>query len=29
MAASLTWADHGKLCRIERDLEEILEYLES
>jgi len=29
MAASLTWADHGELCRIERDLEEILEYLES
>lgn len=25
----LTWADHGELCRIERDLEEILEYLES
>lgn len=24
---SLTWADHGELCRIERDLEEIVEYL--
>lgn len=23
----LTWADHGELCRIERDLEEVVEYL--
>lgn len=24
---SLTWADHGDLCRLERDLEAIAEYL--
>jgi hypothetical protein len=25
----LAWSDHGELCRLDRDLEEILEYLES
>lgn len=25
----LAWSDHGDLCRIDRDLEEILEYAES